>query len=100
MFLRRWQWLFGLFWFVVAAVLLFRHTLLPEEMAGRLDRGSPILGTLMAVVLGCWNIARWYLFYSARVRPAWAEQSPLRPAEPVREKIEEYNPEFDFRKPS
>jgi hypothetical protein len=88
---------FGVFWLLVAALLFLRHYLVPDAVLDRLGTRNLDLGAVLAVVLGWWNLARWYM---GRPRPS--AESPLdtrrRPLEPRRddERVEEYNPEFDF----
>jgi hypothetical protein len=88
---------FAVFWLLVASLLFLRRYVVPEAVLGRIDSGNLDLGAVLAVVLGGWNLVRWYM---GRPRPP--AESPLdtrrRPLEPRRdgERVEEYNPEFDF----
>jgi hypothetical protein len=88
---------FAVFWLLVAALVFLRHYLLPEGVLGRIDSRNLDLGAVLAVALGWWNLIRWYM---GRPRPP--AEMPLdtrrRPLEPRGdgERVEEYNPEFDF----
>jgi hypothetical protein len=87
---------FAAFWLVVAGVVYFREQLAPAALgqSRNLD-----LGALLALALAGWNLMRWYL---GRTRVAAVPQrAHRRPLEPRGdERVEEYNPEFDFNKPA
>jgi hypothetical protein len=87
---------FAAFWLVVAGVVYFREQLTPGAwgQSRNLD-----LGALLALALAGWNLMRWYL---GRPRvSATAVLERRRPLEPRSdERVEEYNPEFDFNRPS
>jgi hypothetical protein len=87
---------FAAFWLVVAAAVYFRKELAPEAWG---DARNLDLGALLALALAGWNLMRWYLGRS-RV-PATPGSNHRRPLEPRDDqRVEEYNPEFDFNKPS
>jgi hypothetical protein len=68
MFLRRYQWVLGVVWLVVAGVVLFRDAILPPAVLARMRTENGWLIVLMAVVFAGWNFSRWYV-YSSRTVP-------------------------------
>jgi hypothetical protein len=87
---------FAAFWLVVAGVVYFREQLTPGAwgQSRNLD-----LGALLALALAGWNLMRWYLGRPRTTTPV--SDHRRRPLEPRDEKrVEEYNPEFDFNRPS
>jgi hypothetical protein len=67
MFLRRYQWVLGVVWLVVAGMVLFRDTLLPPAVLARMRTENGWLIVMMAVVFAGWNFARWYTFANRAV---------------------------------
>jgi hypothetical protein len=67
MFLRRYQWVLGVVWLVVAGMVLFRDTLLPPAVLARMRTENGWLIVLMAAVFAGWNFARWYTFANRAV---------------------------------
>jgi hypothetical protein len=92
---------FAVFWLALAMLLFLRRTMAPDGAAERLGFVSLDVAALLAVVLSLWNFARWYM---GRSRPPaeWPVRQHRRPLEPRRdsERVEEYNPEFDFTRQS
>jgi len=88
---------FAVFWLAVAGVVYFREHLVPGAwgQAHNLD-----LGALLALALAGWNLMRWYI--GRRRKPAspglGRRRLPLEPRDG--EWSEEFNPEFDFNKPT
>ena len=60
MFLRRYQWVLGVVWLVVAGVVLFRDDILPQAVLARMKTENGWLIVMMALVFAGWNFARWY----------------------------------------
>jgi hypothetical protein len=85
----------GLFFLFAGATLLFLQLALPE-VAARINPPLQVyVAALLGLVLGAWNLARWYaswMIYQERATPV---RRPLQP-EPDQKREEEYNPDFDF----
>ena len=90
MFLRRYQWVLGVVWLVVAGVVLFRDAILPPAVLARMRTENGWLIVMMALVFAGWNFARWYVY---------ANRSAYRPPiVPDLKREREELPEFDFRR--
>jgi len=82
----------GLF-FAVVAVLLFLREAIAPGLAERLKDRNLAVGAWFALVLAGWNMARWYLDWSAPRVPAGRNPRAVRERNGERE---EPNPDFDF----
>jgi hypothetical protein len=84
------------FWFLVGSVLLAWQALHPEDSRFSIW-GSQISMGWVALLLGLYNLARWWSSHSAvvRAREVASQQRP-----PATYRTEEPpNPDFDFSKP-
>lgn len=75
MVLRRYQWVLGIVWLIVAGLVAFRDVMLPVAVTERIKPGNEWLIVTMAVVFAMWNAARWYGYAHRSRRPY---QSPFR----------------------
>ena len=85
MFLRRYQWVLGVIWLVVATGLLFRDVLLPNAIIERIKTENGWLIVLMAFVFAAWNFARSFAFHQGSKRTeekAFPDQKPKEKREP------------------
>jgi hypothetical protein len=88
----------AVFFLVMAGLLFFREQLFPGA-AGRFRDENLALGAWLAVVLAGWNMARWYLDWSARRERRTEERGPLSARTHGRDPEKyEPNPELDFLK--
>jgi len=86
------------FWFLVGTGLLAWQALHPEDSRLGIWGGSISLGWV-ALLLGLYNLARWWSSHSAAVRARQiASQQRPRAAGTYRTE-EPPNPDFDFSKP-
>ena len=76
MFLRRYQWVLGIVWIVVAILILVREAVFPPAVLKHIKTENAPLIVLMAFVFAGWNFARWYAYINSR-RPQSME-NPLR----------------------
>jgi hypothetical protein len=85
----------GLFFAALAVMLFLRHELLPGLAEKFRDRNLG-MGAWFALALAGWNLARWYVDWSARRVPAGENPLAVRTLRRERNGDEEPNPEFDF----
>ncbi|MFO0937907.1 MAG: hypothetical protein U0798_15505 [Gemmataceae bacterium] len=76
MFLRRYQWLLGVVWIVVAILIAAREWLLSSAINKLINPEKVPLIVLMACVFAAWNFARWYAYSQSRY--AGVMENPLR----------------------
>ena len=96
--IRQMRLIMGLFFLCAGTALLVVRFGFPEALP-RMDPLRLFLGALLALALGCWNLAKWYtgwLWYQEQATPV---RYPLQP-DPNAEHRPEVLPEFDFDKPS
>lgn len=85
----------GVFFAVLAVLLFFRHDLLPGLAEKFRDRNLA-LGAWLALALAGWNLARWYMDWSARRVPAGENPLKVRTVRREHAGEAEPNPDFDF----
>jgi len=86
----------GIFFLVAGVVLLVLRFGVPDVVA-KLDPLRLFLGAILAVVLGAWNLMKWYsawMWYHDQATPI---RRPLQ-RDPLPQRDEEPNPDFDFSK--
>ena len=84
------------FWFLVGSLLFAWQAIYPEDNRFTIW-GSQISMGWVALLLGLYNLARWWSSHSAAVR---AEEAAARQRPPVTYRTDEPpNPDFDFSKP-
>ena len=88
----------GVFFLILGVVLLILRFTMPELVA-KFDPLRLLMGGLLALVLGCWNMMKWYAGWMWYQQQATPVRQPLQP-DPTRERkeYEEPNPAFDFNK--
>jgi hypothetical protein len=86
----------GIFFLVIGAVLLALRFVTPDLVA-KFDPMRIFLGGILAMVLGCWNLAKWYMGWMWFQKQATPVRRPLQP-NPMPRREEEPNPDFDFSK--
>jgi hypothetical protein len=84
----------GIFFLVLATIILTRQWFLPGWGLG-FDPLRMNLGGILALVFGCLNLARWYVVWSTRRARATPVQTPFQP-DPSLVKPEPPNPDLDF----
>lgn len=88
----------GLFFLVAGAGLLAVRFAMPEVVA-KLDPLRLFLGAVFAIVLGGWNLTKWYAAVLDFRRSATPTRPPFR-RDPGAAREEAPNPDFDFGKPN
>jgi hypothetical protein len=86
----------GLIWSAIGVALLLRDWLFPAELFARYDATRLTLGGWLAVVLAVWNGVR---AWSGAAVGRKTDPNPLR-HDRSRTPTGEYNPAFDFNKPT
>ena len=93
---------FAGFWLLIAAGLLYMQWVNPDQASFRI-RGTNIPLLWLAVLLGLFNLVRWWSARSyARQRQARREEEERRERDRRRDRPAappEYNPAFDFNNP-
>jgi hypothetical protein len=94
MAVRHMRLMVGIFFLFAGVILLVVRFGFPEAIA-KFDPMRFLLGALLALVFGAWNIAKWYMGWQWFQEQATPVRRPLRP-DPTTS--DEYNPAFDFSK--
>ena len=92
--MRRYQWVLGIVWLVVAIAMVFRESLLSPAIIERIRPGNEWLIVLMALVFAGWNFARWYAYWQRRTKVI---ENPLVSKNSNHVTRAEFHPEFDFQ---
>lgn len=93
--LRHWQLFAAAVWALLAAGILLRGSLFPDDAIAKLPVRNWTVATFICGFLAVWNVARWYTTNAARREPP--VRAALRP-NPDAPRGYEYNPELDFQK--
>lgn len=96
MFVRYYRLVLGVFFLLAGVGLLVLRFGAPETVA-KFDPIRIFLGAIFALVLGCWNLMKWYAQMMDFQQRATPVRQPLQ-RDPDAVKEEAPNPEFDFSK--